>query len=316
MNELNKILELLDKESLTSDEKLFLSDLLKNDSDANKLNEIYFKLKNFMNSKGLIDKELMAEYVLFKNNVCSENWIILVANRIEEQIRKSPETKALFKEMNEEYNDLNLFLSQTIKEQPVQNNTINKTSFYIFKNYNISKYVYASAAMIILYFGLFTFSSFITPDYKNSFADNDFYSTRGRTSELFQRGLDAIERKDFDSAINYLNKDIISNPDDESIFYTHFVLGITYINAAQNSFIGLFKSFKKEEVEKGIASFNKSIILNKSGKFDNLKLDAHYFIGKSFLLIDDIPSAKKHLNIVVNGKGSYFRKADQLLKSI
>ncbi|MCK7526438.1 MAG: hypothetical protein MZV64_56980 [Ignavibacteriales bacterium] len=68
--------------------------------------------------------------------------------------------------------------------------------------------------------------------------DEDFYTTRGRTSELFQRGLDAIDRKDYDSAIQYLNDDVNKNQNDESIFYTHFILGITYVNKAESDFLG------------------------------------------------------------------------------
>ena len=57
------------------------------------------------------------------------------------------------------------------------------------------------------------------------------------------------------SAIQYLNDDVNKNQNDESIFYTHFVLGITYVNKAESDFLGLFKSFNKEDVEKGISEF-------------------------------------------------------------
>ena len=109
---------------------------------------------------------------------------------------------------------------------------------------------------------------------------------------------------------------MIKNQKDESIFYTHFVLGITYVNKAESDFLGLFKSFNKEDVAKGIENFEKSIELNKSGKFDNLKLDANYYIGKSYLMIDDKSSARKHLQSVVDGKGSYYKKAEELLKEL
>ena len=164
---------------------------------------------------------------------------------------------------------------------------------------------------------MFAVSSLTTPDYKKTFLeDGDFYTTRGRTTELFQRGLDAIDRKDYDSAIKFMNDDISKSRSDESIFYTHFVLGITYINKAESDFIGLFKSYNKEDVQKGIDNFEKSILLNNSGKFDNLKLDAHYFIGKSYLLIDEKESAKKHLQMVIDGKGSYYKKAEDLIKDL
>ena len=133
---------------------------------------------------------------------------------------------------------------------------------------------------------------------------------------FFQRGLDAIDRKENESAIQFLNDDVNVNKSDESIFYTHFVLGITYVSKAETDFLGLFKSFNKADVRKGIENFEKSIVLNNSGKFDNLKLDAHYFIGKSYLMIDDKTSAHEHLQLVVDGKGSYYKKAEKLLSEL
>lgn len=316
MNDFEKIIELLDKNLITEDESKLLDEMINKDPEAKKINQAYLHLKTSLKRNEHIDEELMGEYVLYKNNLSAERLIILLAKTIEDHIRKCESCENLFKELNSEYSDVDVFVGQSVSQQIVADKQSDKKGFYLFNTFSTAKYAFASlAAVVVLYLGLFAVSSITTPDYKKSFiSDTDFYNTRGRTSELFQRGLDAIDRKDYNSAIQYLNDDINKNQTDESIFYTHFILGITYVSKAESDFIGLFKSFNEDEVQKGIASFEKSIALNNSGKFDNLKLDAHYFIGKSYLMINDNASASKHLQLVIDGKGSYYKNAEDLIK--
>ena len=316
MNDFEKIIELLDKDSITSEEKNLLNGMIEIDPDAKKISKAYLQLKTSLTRNKHIDEELMGEYVLFKNDIFSERLVILLSKMIEDHIRKCGRCENLFKELNVEYAEVDTFVGQSVSQQIAQNKQADQKGFFLFNNFSAAKYAFASlTAVVVLYLGLFAVSSFTTQDYKKSFLDNgDFYTTRGRTSELFQRGLDAIDKKEFDSAIKFLNEDISKNQSDESIFYTHFVLGITYVNKAESDFLGLFKSFNKDDVQKGIAHFEKSIAMNNSGKFDNLKLDAHYFIGKSYLMIDENESAKEHLQLVIDGKGSYYKKAEDLIK--
>jgi len=318
MNDIDKIIELLDKDSITNEEKKLLNGIIDNDPEARKIHDTYINLKSTLKRNEHIDEELMAEYVLYKNDISSENVIILLSKMIEDHIRKCKQCGNLFKELNVEYAEVDTFVGQSVSQQIAQNKQANQKGFFLFNNFSTAKYAFASlAAVVVLYLGLFAVSSLTTPDYKKSFLDGeDFYTTRGRTSESFQHGLDAIDRKDYDSAIKYLEDDVNNNRLQESIFYTHFILGITYVNKAESDFLGLFKSFNKADVENGIASFNKSIELNDSGKFDNLKLDAHYFIGKSYLMIDDKIAAREHLQLVVEGKGSYYKNAEQLIKEL
>ncbi len=304
MDETEKILELLDKQALSDEEKEYLSKAL-NNPELRKIKETYLQLKNSLKRNDHIDEELMAEYVLHKNNLTEGKVIVLLANKIEDHLRLCNECQELFKELNSEYSSVDEFINNTITTKPTGSEYIRKF-----------KYAFASiAAVAIIYMGLFIVSSVTTPDYKKSFLDgNDFYTSRGRASEYFQRGLDAIDNKKYDEAVKYLHEDIAENDDDKTLFYSYFVLGITCVNKGEKDYLGLFESYNKEDVMKGIESFNKSIELNTSGNFDNLKLDANYYIAKAYLLIDDIPSAKEHLKIVVDGKGSYYKKAEELLK--
>lgn len=318
MNDFEKIIELLDKEIISEDENNLLEVMIKDNPEAKKIRDAYLNLKTSLKKDEHIDEELIAEYVMYKNNLSSDRLIVLLANKVEDHIRKCVKCEKLFTELNAEYCDVDSFVSNSVTKQVNQHKPAQTKGFFLFNNFSAAKYAFASlAAVVVLYVGLFAVSSFTTPDYKKSFLDGeDFYTTRGRTSELFQRGLDAIDRKDYDSAIKFLSDDVNSNKSDESIFYTHFILGITYVNKAENDFLGLFKSFNNNDVKKGIENFEKSIALNNSGKFDNLKLDAHYFIGKSYLMIDDKVSAREHLQSVVDEKGSYYKKAEELLKEL
>ncbi len=304
MDETEKILELLDKDTLSGEEKEYLSKAL-NNPELRKIKETYLQLKNSLKRSGHIDEELMAEYVLYKNNLTKEKVIVLLANKIEDHLRVCAECQELFKRLNSEYSSVDEFINKSITTKPTGSEYIRKF-----------KYAFASiAAVAIIYLGLFVVSSVTTPDYKKSFLDgNDFYTSRGRASEYFQRGLDAIDKKEYNDAVKYLKEDIAENADAGTLFYSYYVLGITYVNKGENDYLGLFESYNKEDVMKGIESFNKSIELNTSGNFDNLKLDAHYYIAKACLLIDDIPLAKEHLEIVIDGKGSYYKKAEELLK--
>lgn len=316
MNEFDKIVELLDKDSITSEEKALLNEMIEADPEAKKISQAYSQLKISLKRNDHIDEELMAEYVLYKNNLSSERLIILLSKMVEDHIRKCNACENLFKELNAEYAEVDTFLSKSLSQQTTQEKPTVQKGFFLFNNFKTAKYAFASiAAVVVLYLGLFAVSSLTTPDYKKSFTDDtDLYTTRGRTSELFQRGLDAIDRKDYDSAIKFLNEDVIKHHNDGSIFYTHFILGITYVDKAESDFLGLFKSFNKDDVKKGIANFKRSIELNNSGKFDNLKLDAHYFIGKSYLMINETESAKRHLQIVIDGKGSFYKNAEDIIK--
>jgi tetratricopeptide (TPR) repeat protein len=290
--------------------------MIEADPEAKKISQAYLQLKNSLKRNEHIDEELMAEYVLYKNNLSSERLIVLLSKIVEDHIRKCNPCENLFKELNTEYEEVDTFVGKSLSQQTNQERPVVQKGFFLFNNFKAAKYAFASiAAVVVLYLGLFAVSSITTPDYKKSFVDDtDLYATRGRTSELFQRGLDAIDRKDYDSAIRFLNEDVIKNQNDGSIFYTHFILGITYVDKSESDFLGLFKSFNKEDVKKGIANFEQSIELNNSGKFDNLNLDAHYFIGKSYLMINETDSAKKHLQIVIDGKGSFYKNAEDIIK--
>jgi tetratricopeptide (TPR) repeat protein len=166
---------------------------------------------------------------------------------------------------------------------------------------------------------MFTVSSITTPDYKKdlfSAQNEDFYLTRGRTSISFQKGLDALDKGNYSDAINYLNLDIEKHTNESSIFYSNYILGSTYLKAAESNFLGMFISFDEKNVQLAIENLKTSIKKNTSGSYENLNLDANYYIGRAYLLLDDFDSAKKHLKIVVNKKGRFYNEAGTMIEAM
>lgn len=320
MNELDKIFELLDKVDLSSEEQSKLNDLLKNQPASEKIVNLYNSLKNSLPQVIHIDETLLGEYVLYKNNMLNDKGtMILLERKIEDHLKRCDKCNNVFKELNSEYADVDSFISSSFKEVKPDIEVANAHPGF-FKRFNASRFAFASIiVLMIAYLGLFIISSVFTPDYKKaaiSSDERDFYNTRGRTTELFQRGLNAIDKEDYNSAIKFLEEDITNNPGEASIFYSYFILGVTYIQSSESSFLGTFKSFDEGKINKGIDDLQKAIKLNNSGKYQNLNLDAHYFIGKAYLLIDKKNYAIDHLRIVIDNKGRYYKKANELLDKI
>ncbi|MBI5661722.1 MULTISPECIES: hypothetical protein [Ignavibacterium] len=317
MIDIEKIIELLDKKELSDSEKDYLKELSVSDSEAAEIISVYSALKKSLQRNEHIDEELLGEYVLFKNGSSEYTRVLpFLLNKIEDHLRVCEQCSGVFREFNSEYLNVDNFVSKSISKEATRSYT--PVTQIIFKEkFSSIRYIVTSvAALLIIYSGLFIYSDLSAPDYlKKPFAqDRDFYNTRGRTTELFQKGLDALDNRDFQTAIKFLNDDLAENPNQESIFYTHFVLGLAYINKAEKDFIGLFKSFNREDVLMGISHFEKSIELNQNERFKNLKLDAHFYIGKAYLLINDKASARKHLQLVIDEKGSYYKDAEELLR--
>ncbi len=323
MEKLEKIFELLEKSSatkLSAEEEKILFSLIESDEEAGHFAQVYNKLKNLMTNFHL-DEELLASLIMYERNEDSENKLIpIIRDKIKNHLTACDVCRADYEILKAEYVDINNFVSKRFSIK--SSSAITKTStriFSIFTTQPVFRYAFASALFIgIIYLGLFAVSAVSTPDYiiQLSKDQHEFYITRGRTSLLFQKGLDGIENKDWEQAIGYLKEDIAIHPDERSIFYSHYVLGLTYLNASGSDFLGLFKSFDKEKVHLAINSLNNSIENNKSGNFENINLDAHYYLGTAYLLLGDFNNAYSNLHGVINKRGKFFKEAQQLLDLI
>ncbi len=318
MNELEKLLELLEKESLSQEESELLNQILDNNAEAKNLKTVYTGIKKALTKNGHIDEELMGKYVLYLNKNSSDKTASYLSARIENHLRSCSECEKLFKEFYSEYADIDLFVEQSLTDKAEKSEISLKPAMQLTRKSPTLKYFFVTVSTVLLiYFGLYLSDSILTPDYKRSFFNGEeLYVTRGRNSEDFQKGLNFIDNKDYENAIKYLKADIETQSNSETLFYAYYVLGLTYISKAETDLLGLFPSYKREDVLEGINSLKKSVELNNSQTFENVKLDAYYFIGKAYLLINEPALAKDNLNIVVDRKGGFYKQAEDLLKQM
>lgn len=315
MNNIEKILELLEKKSLSAEDKTLLNSLLGSDPEAKKVYETYIKLGSLLKSKHISLDELR-DYILYKNNIDSEN--IAIISRIPEielHLKNCEKCTDDFKALNEEYSELDLLVadrfsdSKETKKLHIQRSS-NRTSFYAFASLILIGFFYVSLLLV---------SNISTPD-SYQFASvsdkSEYYVTRGRATDEFQESLKALEEDNFDKAVDFLQRDINKNPQDETIFYSHYILGLAYLEKADNSFIGLFRSFTKKDAEDGLKNLQLCIKKNSSGKFPDITYNAYFYSAKANIMLGDNESAKKYLQLVVEEKGSKMTEAQSILNEL
>jgi hypothetical protein len=261
--------------------------------------------------------EELGNYILYKNCIdpLEDKSIIKLAPKIELHLRKCSACNQLFLDLNNEYADLDNFMSKEIVGFKITPEPViaHRTPF------NLKKYSIALITICFLYLASFTASEFLTPKYyKYTVLDNrsNLYEIRGRVSNDFQESLKALENKDYHSAVNWLNQDIISSTGNETIFYSHYILGLTYLQLSKSEFLGLFPSYDQANVKMGISSLNKALDLNNSGKYHNINLDIYFYLGKADLMLNNKSGAKEYLSKVVNEKGSYLSEAKYILEGL
>ncbi|PIQ09015.1 MAG: hypothetical protein COW71_08770 [Ignavibacteriales bacterium CG18_big_fil_WC_8_21_14_2_50_31_20] len=316
-----KIIELITKENLTDTEKNFLLNSFKEIPELNNY-EIVYNLLHDMQNIFHLNSNLISEYVLIKNNLPLEDSAnIQFIPIIEKHITKCSKCRKEFELFNQEFEEINSFVGKTFE----QNNEAKERKAVTEKPNNIfnlfsTNYVYAAAAVIAFFtISLFTISEIIVPPYENlsELSELTNYSTtRGRVSQDFYDGIKALQGENYNMAIDFLRNDIKNNSDDETIFYTNYMLGITYFEKSESSFWGLFNSYNSTYLDSSIANFEITINKNNSELFSNINYNSYFYIGKAYLLDSNFDEAKKHLQIVVDNKGSYLKEAQTLIEII
>ena len=322
MEKFDKIFELLEKKNLTETEKKLLEEFSASDDEIKSFIMMYRSLNRSLAASEHLHPDLLASYVMFEVGDESNNKLIPI---IRQKIRSHLDQCTICR------NEYNVLQKEYSEIQDLVNKSVVRTSQSSFREKNLFipsflrpstsfRFAFATLAVfIVAYIGLFLVSSSITPDYRKNIFSNEqkeFYKTRGRTSLLFQQGLNAIEKGDYSKAIEFLSEDIQEHQNEKSIFYTHYIIGITYLKASESAFIGLFKSYDMEKVNLAIANLKESIDKNNFVDYESLKLDAYYYIGRAYLLTDDPDSAIGNLQIVVDGKGRYSQEAAQLISDL
>ncbi|NNG27407.1 MAG: hypothetical protein HKM87_07765, partial [Ignavibacteriaceae bacterium] len=252
MEKIEKIIELIEKESLTTKEQSYLDRTIKSDNDAARLVALYNSIKTNLPHVMHLDTELIGDFILYKNEQLPDDAIIpLLTDKIEVHLKNCLVCNEEYLTLQKEYDDVADHLEKTIKKEKRSGETKSTFSSFAINNFSNFRYAFATIAILgIIYLGLFTVSNVTTPDYnKNIFStkENGFYVTRGRTSITFQKALDAVQNENYDEAINLFEKDIEEHSNQSSIFYAHFITGLTYLKSAESSFLGMFQSFDTDK---------------------------------------------------------------------
>lgn len=320
MENIDKILELLQKKSLTEAESLILKEFSDSDTEIKSFINIYTDFRTSLSDTKHIHTDLLSSFILYEAGDEPENKLIpIIREKIKVHLNECTVCNEDYNILLNEYNEVSQHINKNITgAQNIELIYEKRTSFIpaFFKQANL-RYAYVTLTILVVgYLGLFSFSSITTPYYeKNIFPqfEDNAYSTRGRTSVLFQQGLNSIESSDYETAIKFLNEDILENKNDKSIFYSYYIIGITYLKAAESNFAGLFKSFDKQDIELAVSNLKESIDRNDSGDYENLKLDSYYYIGRAYLLINDTDSARSSLQKVIDGKGRFSSDSKNLI---
>lgn len=311
----DRLIGLLSKSSLTDKEKEQLDQIISTDAEAKEFFNIYNITKETVKLHGHPSFDELNNFVLYKNQLEPEDkFIPAKAPLIENHLKRCPKCNKLYFELDSELKETSLFVSNELEKPKVIQTKSNKPLFYRLR------YAYTGiAALLLLFAGVLLISFLSTPGaYRIAdLGDNsELYITRGRATDDFQKSIQAIDDKDFSDAEKFLLADINKNLTDETIFYSCYILGLTYLQESEKDFLGLFKSYNQEKVKSGIKYLLLSIDKNNSGRFPNLKFDAEFFIAKGYLMINDKSTAKIFLERVVESKGGKIDVARKMLSEL
>jgi len=321
MKNFDKIIELLEKNNLTEEENNSLNKLLKEDAEANEFYNSYKKLGSaFLTSRHLTIDEL-ADYVLIKNGLEPEKKESTKNIPLfEAHIRRCEKCAKEMEFFNKEYSDVEDVVGAQFDASEEAKSKISGSNIIPVPKFSLYRYTLIGISVIaVLFFSLMVISNLSTSKYYKlgTIGDSsDISISRGRTTNDFELSIKALEEKNYQAAIDYLKNEIELNKNDETIFYSYYILGLTYLETAEKNLLGMFPKFDKSSAEAALANFKKTVELNTSGKFKNVNLDAYFYAAKASLMLENPKSAKEYLNIVVKEKGSKMNEAGQILNEL
>ena len=311
---IQKILDILTKDDLNKDDKAHLEKLISSDSAAKEFFKKFRRVEDLIKASSHISEEDLYDYILFKNKNTIKKPETSKIKFIEDHLRKCARCSSVYLQLSEEYSDIDNYVAGNFLK-PEEQSSVNK-----FFNNRPLKYSFVTfSTAFVLFFLLFIISQLTTPpNYKLAKIDNSAlnYVTRGRASNEFQKGLVALDNKQIDDAVSYFKKDISDNNNDKTIFYTNYILGLTYLEYSEKDFLGLFISYDNIKVNKAIENLKESILKNNSGKFPNITANSYFYLAKAYLMLNNIQEAKKDLQMVITLKGSRSDNAKELLSNL
>lgn len=309
---------LLDKKNLTEEDRLEIKKVVQNDPEAKEFYGHYLKLRDAVISSSHLTVDDLGEYVLVKGNNPSGILTGDKFNRIEEHLKSCKKCGEIFLQLTGEYSDIGNFLDGNYGV-PAENAgteirrkgpAVNK-----FFRYSFTSAIGAAAVYLLL---LIT-SAFITPGTTKlaKIEDNAVnYVTRGRGTDEFQKGLMSLDNSEFRQAAAYFESDIENDKDKETIFYTHYILGLTYLEISRHNFIGMFTSYDASGVNSAVKNFRTCIAENTSGNYPDITANSYFYLGKAELMLGNKSAAIEYFDKVIELQGGKTGIAKALIKDL
>jgi len=317
MEKFEKVIHILEREVIPYEEKEYLKLIASEDIDIKNFLSVHLKLKHIFNSSSHLDMEILAEFILYYDgDLDAAEYIPQITDRIEDHLVECSICNNLYLAFTKEFQQVDNFVSKAINDDDDFEYQKKPSVFSRIRKTNFRAALTALILLLITYFGMMITSYYGTPSYKKNVFEFEAISTsllHGRDTKLYKRALTDFKIENYDGAINLLMDDIILNQNDSTMYYAHYLLGIAYLKSSENNILGTFKSYNRLRVDEGIQNLMIFIEHNEGGVNDRASIDAHYYIAKAYLSIDDIDNAKKHLQIVMEKRGKYYSDAVKIL---
>jgi tetratricopeptide (TPR) repeat protein len=313
----DRFFDLLTRKDLNEEEKKELQSYIAADEEAAELSAVYNAAGKILKDSAHPSIDELSDYVLYKNNMEPvDNSVLKRIPVIEAHLKTCSECGTIYLELSEELNEVSGF----VKKEFAGKQPHIKAPAHTAKIHYSFRFVYAAAALILLIFiGGMGVSYFVTPPAYRSLTNespDELYRTRGRETNSFLQAVEALDNEDYNAAINDLKQDIKNNPNDETIFYSSYLIGLTYLHSAGSNFAGLFQSYDKEKVSEAIKYLKMAIEKNTSGKYINVNYDAWYYIGRGYLMLNDVKDGENYLNMVIKSRGSKMEESRRILSQL
>jgi len=318
MEKFEKVIHILEREVIPYEEKEYLKRIANEDIDIKNFISVHLKLKRIFNSSSHLDMEILAEFILYYDgDLNAAEYIPEITDKIEDHLTECSVCNNLYLAFTKELQQVDDFVSKAINDNGDFEFQMKPSVFSRIRRTNFRAALTAIILLLITYFGMMITSYYNTPSYKKNIFEFEAINNsliHNRTTDLFIQGLTAFNKEDFDRAIDLLLEDIILNQNDSTIYYSNYLLGITYLKSSENNILGTFKSYDHLRINEGIE--NLMVFIDEKNEIDvddRSIIDTHYYIAKAYLSIDAIEEAKKHLQIVREKRGKYYSDAVEIL---
>jgi len=317
METFEKVIHILEREVIPYEDKEYLKRIANIDIDIKNFISVHLKMKSIFNSSCHLDMEILSEFILYYDgDLNAAEYIPEITDKIEDHLTECSSCNNLYLAFTDEFQQVDNFVSKAINDNEDFEAQNIPSVFSRVRKTNFRTGLTALFLLAVTYFGMMITSYYGTPSYKRNIFEFKSISTsltQSRDSELYKKGLAAFNNHNYNKAIGLLMEDIIRSHTDSTIYYSHYLLGITYLKSSENNILGTFKSYDHFRVDEGIEHlmiFNQN---NEGGVHNRETIDIHYFIAKAYLSIDELDEAKKHLQIVVKKRGKYYTNAAEIL---